>query len=138
MATSEPMPSAESAEGVAGPALLISSDGHAIANMEDYRPYLPSGMHEDFDAFCAVYREHGGRNSDPDQLAGLTDPDVVEKWTRETVERGYLDGISDPDARIREQDRQGCAAEVLHPDFGLPFEMGSSRLRAMHANTRGV
>jgi predicted TIM-barrel fold metal-dependent hydrolase len=136
MAISEPMPSAESTGGVAGAALLISSDGHAIANMEDYRPYLPSGMHEDFDAFCGVYREHGGRNSDPDQLAGLTDPDVVEKWTRETVERGYLDGISDPDARIREQDRQGCSGEVLHPDFGLPFEMGSSRLRALFPQER--
>jgi predicted TIM-barrel fold metal-dependent hydrolase len=136
MAVSESMSSAESAEGVAGRALLISSDGHAIANMEDYRPYLPSRMHEDFDAFCVVYREHGGRNSDPDQLAGLTDPDVVEKWTRETVEPGYLDGISDPAARIREQDRQGCAAEVLHPDFGLPFEMGSSRLKALFPRER--
>ena len=104
--------------------------------MEDYRPYLPSRLREDFDAFCAIYREHGGRNSDPDQLAGLTDPDVVEKWTRETVERGYLDGISDPNARIREQDRQGCSGEVLHPDFGLPFEMGSSRLRALYPQER--
>jgi hypothetical protein len=61
MATSEPMPPAKSADGVVGPALLISSDGHAIANMEDYRSYLPSRMREDFDAFCVDYREYGGR-----------------------------------------------------------------------------
>ncbi len=136
MTTSKPAPTAKSAEGAADPALLISSDGHAVANMEDYRPYLPSRMHEDFDAFCAVYREHGGRNSDPKQLSAQLDPDIVQKWGREVVEPGYLAGISDPNARIREQDRQGCAAEVLHPDFGLPFEMGSSRLRALYQQER--
>jgi hypothetical protein len=112
MATSEPAPPVESAEGVAGRVLLISSDGHAIANMEDYRPYLPSRLREDFDAFCVVYREHGGRNSDPGQLAGLADPGVVEKRTRETVEPGCLEGTSDPGARVREQGRQGCAGVV--------------------------
>ena len=88
MAVSESIPSVESAGGAADPALLISSDGHAIADMEDYRPYLPSRMHEDFDAFCVVYREHGGRNSDPKQLAAQLDPDIVQKWTREVDKRG--------------------------------------------------
>jgi len=117
--------------GVDDPTILISSDGHAMPKMDDYRPYLPSRMHEDFDAFCDAYREHGARNTDPVALAALHDPDVVEAWRREVVEPGYLEGISDPHARIREQDREGCAAEVLHPDFGLPFELGSSRLRLL-------
>src|SRR5258708_659164 len=100
-----------------------------MPKMEEYRPYLPSRMHEEVDAFCEAYREHGASNTDLVALAALQDADVVEAWKREVVEPGYLEGISDPNARIREQDRQGCAAEVLHPDFGMPFELGSSRLR---------
>jgi hypothetical protein len=34
--------------------LMISSDGHATARMDDYRPYLSAGLREEFDAFCGV------------------------------------------------------------------------------------
>jgi hypothetical protein len=39
--------------------LIVSSDGHACAQMRDFRPYLPSKYHEEFDAFCVVYDEEG-------------------------------------------------------------------------------
>ena len=31
---------------------LISSDGHAGADLRDYRPYLPSALHREFDAWA--------------------------------------------------------------------------------------
>jgi predicted TIM-barrel fold metal-dependent hydrolase len=105
-------------------ALVISSDGHAMAEMDEYRQYLPARLHDDFDAFLTVYREHGARNTDTVHIELLKGPDEAKKWARDVVEPGHLDGISDSTARIRQQDRNGLAAEILFPDFGLPFEIG--------------
>jgi hypothetical protein len=56
---------------VVGPerALIVSSDGHAVARMADYRPYMPSGYHEEFDAFCEVHAREGRRISSAEHLA---------------------------------------------------------------------
>jgi predicted TIM-barrel fold metal-dependent hydrolase len=135
MGTSKSAP-VGSPERVIDPVTIISSDGHAVARMEDYRPYLPSRMHEEFDTFCEYYREHGFRASDPKHLLNRTDADIIEIWKRDVVEPGHLEGNSDPNARIREQDRLGFAAEVLFPDFGLPFEIGASRTKALYQQER--
>ena len=34
---------------------VISCDGHAGADVKDYRPYLASSFHEEFDAWAATY-----------------------------------------------------------------------------------
>jgi predicted TIM-barrel fold metal-dependent hydrolase len=102
---------------------FISSDGHATARMEDYRPYLESRYHAEFDEFLPIYQERGSRNFDPPALRQRIRSDEVDKWITNFIEPGRLEGCSDPDVRLRELDQEGIAAEVLFPDFGLPFEL---------------
>jgi len=110
--------------------MVISSDGHATARMEQYREYLDAEFRDDFDAFLVEYQEKGSRNFDPPALRQRLDLDAVAAWQEEMVDPGRLEGSSDPHARLRELDREGIAAEVIFPDFGLPFELYSPGLAA--------
>ena len=103
-------------------ALIVSSDGHAMPNMRDYRPYLPSSMHEEFDRFCEYNDEHGATPMDPAHLRNRLDADVLEQWVRDLCDPGRLEGCGDPVKRLAEMEREGIVAEVLFPDFGLPFQ----------------
>jgi predicted TIM-barrel fold metal-dependent hydrolase len=107
------------------PVLVISSDGHALANMEDYRQYLPSRMHEEFDQFFKLYKIQGARSSDAAALLQRADADTVDQWTEQVLTTGRVAGASDPHIRLREMDADGRAADVLFPDFGLAFELGT-------------
>ncbi|MEI7548277.1 MAG: amidohydrolase family protein, partial [Actinomycetota bacterium] len=55
---------------------------------------------------------------------------MVDEWTQRIVDNGRLEGNSDPTLRLKESERDGVAAEVLFPDFGLPFELYSPFLAA--------
>ena len=103
-------------------ALIISSDGHAMPKMRQYRPYLPERLHARFDEFCDFYDLYGAPPMDPVHLRGRLDPDVVDQWVRDLYEPGRLEGCSDPVRRLAEMEREGIAAEILFPDFGMPFE----------------
>jgi predicted TIM-barrel fold metal-dependent hydrolase len=103
-------------------ALIVSSDGHAMPKMRQYRPYLTSSLRERFDAFCDFYDENGKPPMDPAHLRGRLDPDVVDQWVRDMFEPGRLEGCSDPVRRLVEMEREGIVAEILFPDFGMPFE----------------
>lgn len=103
-------------------ALIISSDGHAMPKMRQYRPYLAEHLRERFDRFCDFYEEWGHPPMDPAHLRGRLDPEVVDEWVRDMVEPGRLEGCSDPQRRLTEMEKEGIAAEVLFPDFGMPFE----------------
>ncbi|MGU3498693.1 amidohydrolase family protein [Mycobacterium sp. C31M] len=103
--------------------LMISSDGHATARMHEYRDYMPSRYHDEFDAFCSVYREKGSRNSERKSMEKAFDLDVVEIWQRQVLDQDRLEGTWDAAARLQEMERAGVAAEVLFPDFGLPWEL---------------
>jgi len=35
--------------------VVISADTHAGADLYDYKPYLPSRLHDEFDAWAATY-----------------------------------------------------------------------------------
>ncbi len=35
--------------------VVISTDTHAGADINDYRPYLPAGLHDEFDAWAKTY-----------------------------------------------------------------------------------
>jgi predicted TIM-barrel fold metal-dependent hydrolase len=91
--------------------------------MEDYRPYLPARVHEEFDAFCKLYNEVGTHSFDLRALRERLDPDQVEDWEETVVKPGRLAGNWDPHSRIEHQDRDGVSAEVVIPDFGVPFEL---------------
>ena len=103
-------------------ALILSSDGHAMPKVRDYRPYLTPKLHERFDEFCAYYDMYGSVPSDPAHLRNRLDPDVLDQWVRDLYEPGRIEGIGDPVKRLAELDREGIAGEVLFPDFGLPFQ----------------
>jgi predicted TIM-barrel fold metal-dependent hydrolase len=110
--------------------MVISSDGHATARMAEYRSYLDAEFRDEFDEFVVEYERVGSRNFDPPALRQRMDPELVEAWKEHMVDHGRLEGSSDPHARLKELDHECIAAEVLFPDFGLPFELYSPGLAA--------
>jgi predicted TIM-barrel fold metal-dependent hydrolase len=118
-------------------ALIISSDGHAMPKMRNYRPYLAEHLHEPFDEFCDFYEEFGRPPMDPAHLRGRLDPDVVDQWEKDLWDTGRLEGCGDPVRRLAEMEREGIAAEVLFPDFGMPFEAFGPPSQTMRQGTSG-
>ncbi len=77
---------------------VISSDCHAGADMLEYRSYLESSMHEEFDAWA---------NAFVNPFGDLVRPDADRNW--------------DTTRRVREMDADGVAAEVVYPNTVPPF-----------------
>ncbi len=86
---------------------VISVDGHAGAALRDYKPYLESRWHDEFDAWADAYV-----NPFADLLAA-------------TAYRNY-----DSDRRLAETESQGVVAEVLFPNTVPPF-FAQSNLTAL-------
>ena len=78
--------------------IVVSADGHAGGNIPDYRPYLASKWHDDFDAWAAVYEMPY-----EDLLGDLG----ARNW--------------DSDRRRRDLEADGQAAEVIFPNTVPPF-----------------
>jgi predicted TIM-barrel fold metal-dependent hydrolase len=110
--------------------MIISSDGHATARMEDYVPYLDAEFRDEFRDFLAEYREHGSHTFEEPALRSRLDPYLVEEWIEQMIRSGRIDGNWNPQRRLAELEREGVVAEVLFPDFGLPFELYSPLLAA--------
>jgi predicted TIM-barrel fold metal-dependent hydrolase len=113
---------------------LISSDGHVMARMADYRPYLESAYLEDFDAFLVEYLRHGVITTDETNISNRLDPDVAAEWKEKVADPGRLDAAWSAERRAAELDREGIAAEVLFQEFATPFLMSSPT----HAATLNV
>jgi len=79
---------------------VISSDGHAGADLLDYKPYLATRWHDEFDAWAGAYQ-----NPFADLLAATR----YRNW--------------DSDRRLAEHDEVGVTAEVLFPNPVPPFFM---------------
>jgi predicted TIM-barrel fold metal-dependent hydrolase len=126
------MPTTVDSEASTDRVLMISSDGHATARMEEYRPYLPSSLREEFDDFCAVYREKGTRLTEEQSMVRSFDKELVDLWIENVIEPGRLEGTWDINTRFEEMTRGGLAAEVIFPDFGLPFELYTPLLAGLH------
>jgi predicted TIM-barrel fold metal-dependent hydrolase len=77
---------------------VISSDGHAGADLWDYKPYLPARFHDEFDVWAAAYA-----NPFADLLAAT----AYRNW--------------DSDRRLAETESDGVVAEVLFPNTVPPF-----------------
>jgi predicted TIM-barrel fold metal-dependent hydrolase len=77
---------------------VISADGHAGAAVLDYRPYLASAWHDEFDAWARHFENPFG------DLAGET---AYRNW--------------DSDRRLAENEADGVVAEVLFPNTIPPF-----------------
>lgn len=102
--------------------MVVSSDGHAGAEMDDYRAYLDPGYGDAFDVYAAMYREvAGGRSTDLKAMSRKVSAADLAAWKRDYLDTGRLEGYSDPVRRCAELDRNGVAGELLFPDFGVPF-----------------
>ena len=78
--------------------LLISADCHGGADLLDYRPYLPSRLHGDFDAWAATYEI---------PYEDLKGPEADRNW--------------DSTRRLAELESDGVVAEVIFPNTIPPF-----------------
>ena len=73
--------------------VVISTDTHAGADLYDYKQYLPTRLHDDFDAWAKTY------------VSPFDDLIVA------TAQRNW-----DHEMRMSEMDADGVAAEVLLPN----------------------
>jgi len=91
--------------------VLISTDGHAGADLRDYKPYLESEYHEQFDAWADSYHDAWVDETDQERplnhRLGVASATAPLNW--------------DSDMRLDYLDSQGIAAEVLFPNTAPPF-----------------
>jgi predicted TIM-barrel fold metal-dependent hydrolase len=92
------------------PYLVISADSHAGLPTENYRPYLASAYHDQFDDFLA---ERAAQLEAITKL-GVRNEQFATKWFDEHAEA--LRGGWDADRRDQELDGDGVAGEVVFPD----------------------
>ncbi len=78
--------------------VVISADTHAGADLRDYKPYLPSSLHDEFDAWADTY------------VSPFDDLIIA------TAKRNW-----DSEFRMAEMDADGVAAEILFPNTVPPF-----------------
>lgn len=99
--------------------VLISSDGHAGAELWDYKPYLAREFHDEFDAWAQQFTEPWA-----DYDRELTDTDD------ENIRIGVASSMSpynwDSDKRMEHLDHEGIVAEVLFPNTVPPFYPSST------------
>ncbi|HVT21056.1 MAG TPA: amidohydrolase family protein [Mycobacteriales bacterium] len=78
--------------------LVISADCHGGGNIVDYRPYLASRWHDDFDAWAASYEI---------PYEDMKGPDGERNW--------------DSERRLADLEADGIVAEVIFPNTVPPF-----------------
>jgi predicted TIM-barrel fold metal-dependent hydrolase len=96
MTTTEPR--VDSRAVVDGRYVIVSVDGHAGASVMDYRAYLPSRLHDEFDAWATRFEN---------PFADVGGDIAYRNW--------------DSQRRLRELEADGVVAEVLFPNTIPPF-----------------
>jgi predicted TIM-barrel fold metal-dependent hydrolase len=91
------------------PLVMVSADGHAAARPDTYLPYLDLRYRDRSEDLWADFIQ-GMRQSDSDNAATL---DVVDP--NHAVRTRGRNGGFDLARRMRELDREGVVAEVIHP-----------------------
>jgi predicted TIM-barrel fold metal-dependent hydrolase len=88
--------------------MIVSADTHAGAGVLDYKYYLESKWHDEFDAWAKNYHDawldvdtHG------DMKIGVASGDQSHNW--------------DSDRRVKELEAEGIAGEVVIPNTSPPF-----------------
>jgi predicted TIM-barrel fold metal-dependent hydrolase len=94
--------------------VVISSDGHAGADLLDYRPYLEKEFHDEFDTWAegftepwAEYDKELADTDDPNIRLGVASASSLYNW--------------DSNKRLEHLDAEGICAEVLFPNTVPPF-----------------
>ena len=93
--------------------VVISTDTHAGADLYDYKQYLPTRLHDDFDAWAKTY------------VSPFDDLIIA------TAKRNW-----DHELRMSEMDADGVAAEVLLPNTVPPFFPTSPNITISLPKTR--
>jgi predicted TIM-barrel fold metal-dependent hydrolase len=102
--------------------MVVSSDGHAGAEIDDFREYLDPAYRDALNDYARVYKEiGGGRSTDLEPMSKKVTDIELAAWKQDFLDTGRLEGYSDPGRRCAELTREGVAGEVLFPDFGIPF-----------------
>ena len=89
------------------PYIIVSSDSHAGLQCEEYRPYLESSVHEEFDEYVAERHENR-------RLTEEINGEYVAEWEGKNAEG--LKGAYDPDIRDKELDADGISGEIIFAD----------------------
>jgi predicted TIM-barrel fold metal-dependent hydrolase len=89
------------------PYVIVSSDTHAGLQVEEYKQYLESKFHPQFDEWVAERHEHR-------RLSEETNGEYIAEWEGENAE-GLL-GAFDPEIRDKELDADGISGEVIFAD----------------------
>ena len=89
------------------PYIIVSSDTHAGLYVEDYREYLESSVHPEFDDWLATRHRHRALT---EELNG----EYVAQWEGDNEEG--LKGAYDPEIRDKELDADGISGEVIFAD----------------------
>jgi predicted TIM-barrel fold metal-dependent hydrolase len=92
------------------PYILISTDGHAGANLWDYKPYLEARWHNEFDEWAKAYSDAWADvaiGSESGYRAGAGSSRELVNW----------------DSAMRQEalEAEGIVAEVLFPNTSPPF-----------------
>jgi predicted TIM-barrel fold metal-dependent hydrolase len=104
--------------------MVVSSDCHAGASIQGYKPYLDSRWHEEFDGWATAFhdgwadREVGGDDSLKVGVASLAEE---VNW--------------DSARRLRQLENDGIVGEVLFPNTAPPF-FPSGAISALAPQTR--
>ena len=89
------------------PYIIVSSDSHAGLQCEEYRPYLDSAVHKEFDEYVKERHEHR-------RLTEEINGEYVEEW--ESTNAEGLRGAYDPEVRDKELDADGISGEIIFAD----------------------
>ena len=89
------------------PYLIVSSDTHAGLQCENYRPYLESSLHDEFDKYVAERHEHR-------RITEEVNAEFLEKWEGENKEG--LKGAYDSSVRNGVMDADGISGEIIFAD----------------------
>lgn len=89
------------------PYVIVSSDTHAGLQCEEYREYLDSALHAEFDDYVAERHNHR-------RVMEETNAEFLEEWEGQNAEG--LRGAYDPEVRDKELDADGVAGEVIFAD----------------------
>jgi hypothetical protein len=100
------MAPAQTTDSMSDRYMIVSADGHAGADLQDYKPYLARRWFEEFDAWAEAFR----------------DPWLEKASTRRGAAASVvLETNWDSTQRQAALESQGIVAEVLFPNTYPPF-----------------
>jgi predicted TIM-barrel fold metal-dependent hydrolase len=96
--------------------MMVSSDCHVMARIEDYRPYVESKHRNAFEEWAAALPSYAGALPE-----FFHEDTLAEHNAHASVQEGGEQGYWDFDRRLHELETDGIVAEVIFPSPGVPL-----------------